>query len=221
MKNTKPNWNPRVPRYKIWQLYHIDAMGIQDEAMLDDVGMTLLLRVESCLTVSEAQRGRVMCPVCGTIVERDMRPHRQGATDIVACTKCDWQLPWIEYRKTFHNKHLGCGGMVVPCQEYAREYPKARTYPEKMILIDTLIHRFHWQMEGHTAQPGAATIIGGKASEIADFLDELTYGQGSTTSLSERRDEWREIAKGKAYGPTRNRPKTDPITKQDSYLAQQ
>jgi hypothetical protein len=62
-------------------------------------------------------------------------------------------------------------------------------------------------MEGHAAQPGAATIIGGKMSEVADFLDELTYGRESTPGLAERRDEWRAIARDKAYGPTRTRRK--------------
>ena len=184
MKDTKPQWNPRVPRHKVWQLYQCDALGIQDEALVDDVGWTLLLRVESCLTVSEAQRGRVKCPLCGMVVERDMRPRRQPTTDLLECAQCDWQLSWPEYRKTFHNQHLGCAGMLVPCQEFARDYPQARTYQEKMVLIDTLIHRFHWQMEGHTAQPGAATIIGGSMSEIADILDELTYGPESTSGLA-------------------------------------
>ena len=205
MKNTKPTWNRRVPQSKIWQLYHRDALGIQDEILVEEVGRALLLRVESCLAVSAAQRGQVECPECGTVIGRDMRAHRQPAADVVACPNCDWQLPWPEYRKTFHNKHLGCAGMLVPCQEYAREYPQARSYPEKMVLIDTLIHRFHWQMEGHAAQPGAATIIGGSMSEIADFLDRLSYGEKSTSGLVERRAEWREIARDKFYGPTQNK----------------
>jgi predicted RNA-binding Zn-ribbon protein involved in translation (DUF1610 family) len=198
----KPKWNPRVPRHKIWQLYHNDAMGLQDEDLVNDVGLSLLLRVESCLIISEAQQGRVKCPVCGTIIERDLRPHRPFESEMMVCSNCNWQLPWMEYWQTFHNKHLGCAGMLVPCQEFAREYPKAKTYQEKMVLIDTLIHRFHWQMEGHAAQPGAATIIGGSMAEIADFLDELAYSQESTPGLRERRDEWREIAKDKYYGPT-------------------
>jgi len=57
MKNTKPSWNPRVSRHKIWRLYQNDAQGIRDEALVDDVGISLLLRVESCRTVSEAQAG--------------------------------------------------------------------------------------------------------------------------------------------------------------------
>ncbi len=210
IQNAKPVWNPRVSRHLIWRLYHSDATGIRDEDLVNEVGIALLLRVESCLTVSEAQRGRVKCPECGTVVERTMRPSGQGEADMVICPRCDWQLPWSEYRKTFHNKHLGCAGMLVPCQEFAREYPKARTYPEKMVLIDTLIHRFHWQMEGHAAQPGAATIIGGDMSEVADFLDELAYSQQSSPGLAERRDEWREVAKDKFYGPSTNRRKDGP-----------
>ncbi len=207
MKNTRPSWNPRVSRHKIRQLYISDAKGLRDEVLVDDIGLGLLLRVESCLAVSEAQRGRVKCPECGTLIECDMRRRRQRSSDVLKCANCDWELPWADYHKTFHGKHLGCAGMLVPCQEFARDYPRAKTYQEKMILIDTLIHRFHWQMEGHPAQPGAATIIGGKMSEVADFLDELTYGRDSTPGLKERREEWRAIAKDKFYGPSRTRPK--------------
>ena len=47
-------------------------------------------------------------------------------------------------------------------------------------------------------------------SEVADFLDELTYGKQSTPGLEERREEWREIAKDKYYGPSRAKDNTDP-----------
>ncbi len=205
--NMKPSWAPRVSRRKIWQLYQNDAKGIRDEVLVDDVGIGLLLRVESCLTVSEAQRGNVKCPKCSSIIERYRRRRRKHEIEVLKCSSCGWELPWPEYRKTFHNKHLGCAGMLVPCQEFARDYPRAKTYREKIILIDTLIHRFHWQMEGNPAQPGATVIIGGKMSEIADFLDGLTYGDQNTPGLKERLEEWREIAKDKAYGPSRTRRK--------------
>ena len=209
MGNTRPTWNPRVPRRKIWQLYQNDAKGNRDETLVDDVGLTLLLRVQSCLEVSEAQYGRVKCPECGTVIHREVRRRSSREPDVVKCTDCDWELPWADYRKTFHNKHIGPAGMRIPCEEFARNYPKARTYQEKIILTDTLIHRFHWQMEGHAGQPGATVIIGGKMAEIADFLDELTYGPQSTPGLTQRRDEWREIARNKSYGPTRLREQPD------------
>jgi len=99
--------------------------------------------------------------------------------------------------------------MLAPCQEFCRKYPHAKTYQEKIILIDTLIHRFHWQAEGHPAQPGAATIIGGKMSEVADFLDMLTYGDNSTGGLQENLEKWREMARDKYYGPGKAR-RNDP-----------
>lgn len=207
-----PKWAPRVPREKIWRLYQSDAKGIRDEELVDDVGITLLLRVESCLTVSEAQRGRVKCPQCGSTVHRSMERRRASdPAQILECRDCDWRLPFSDYERTYHNKHLGCAGMLIPCQEFARDYPMARTYEERMVLIDTLIHRFHWEMEGHPGQPGAATIIGGQMSEVAAFLDRLNYGDESTPGISETRKKWREMGKGKAYGaPSVNPPAAVP-----------
>jgi len=194
-----PSWNPRVSRQRIWQMYHNDARGNRDEDLVDDVGWTLLLRVESCITVTEAQKGRVKCPKCEKVIQRDLRPRR-GEVSMLECGDCGWSLPWEDYRKTFHNKHLECGGLFVPCQEFARDYPRARTYQEKVILIDMLIHRFHWEMEGTPGAPGAAVLIGGTMAEIVDFLNRLTYGDQSTPALVERRQAWRERAKGKPYG---------------------
>ncbi|MDE2700663.1 MAG: hypothetical protein OXI23_17485, partial [Gemmatimonadota bacterium] len=52
----------------------------------------------------------------------------------------------------------------------------ARSVQEKMILIDTLIHRYHWELEGGLSGPGARDLIGGKPNEIIDFLNNLSYG---------------------------------------------
>jgi len=207
-----PRWAPRVSRHKISRLYRSDALGMRDEALLDEVGWAILARVESCLAATQAQRGQVTCPACGSVIRRDIRPGKKADTEILQCGACPWRLPWRDYNKTIHNKHLGCAGMLVPCRQFADEYPGARTYQEKIILIDTLIHRFHWQMEGHAAQPGAATIIGGTMTEVADFLDALSYGDQSTPGLRERLGQWRDIARDKAYGPTRTRNRTGPTT---------
>ena len=73
-------WAPRVPKHKIRRLYEADAKGMLDEDLLNDVGITLLLRCESILAVAEAQRGRVKCPRC-TGRERTViikRPYHKG-----------------------------------------------------------------------------------------------------------------------------------------------
>ena len=181
-------------------MYQNDAKGNRDEDLVDDVGWTLLMRVQSGLIVGEAQSGRVRCPRCETVIPVEWG-RRRGKDITLHCANCGWQRPWPEYRKTFHNKHLGLGGIHAPCEEFARQYPQARTYQEKILLIDALIHRFHWEAKGIPGAPGAALLIGGKASEIADFLDRLTYGEQTTPGLTERHHEWREIGKDRPYGP--------------------
>lgn len=171
-KQTIPTWARRVSRFKIAQLYRRDAEGIRDDDLVNEVGYGLFARIESCLVVSAAQRGKVTCPDCGEIVKRG-EMERVGRNDRLLRCGCGWNLQWQEYRRTFHNRHLGCAGMLRPCQEFAATFAEARTYGQKMIAIDTLLHRFHWELEGHAAQPGAAVVIGGKMSEIADFLDAL------------------------------------------------
>ena len=65
-----------------------------------------------------------------------------------------------------------------------------------MILIDTLIHRYHWELEGHPAGPGTAALLGGKMSDIVDFLRNLTYGEDSTPGLKETFERWEKIKEG-------------------------
>lgn len=197
-----PQWAPRVPRTKIWQLYQNDAKGNRDEELVDDVGMTLLLRVQSCIEVHDVQCGRgVRCPECGHFIAGEPpRRLRRGEVLRYHCPQCDWSVTQDEYRKTYHNKHLGAGGMRSACEEYAREYPRAKAYQEKIMLIDQLIHRFHWEMENSPVAPGAHILIGGKQSEVADFLNRLTYGDQNTSEVLQNRDRWREIAKGRPYG---------------------
>lgn len=59
-----------------------------------------------------------------------------------------------------------------------------------MILIDTLIHRYHWELEGGLTGPGARDLIGGKPSEIIDFLNHLSYGTNSNPEILATRQEW-------------------------------
>ena len=64
-----------MSKRKIRRLYETDAMGIVDEELLDDVGLSLCLRCQSILAVSDARNGKVRCPGCrkggrDTITER-------------------------------------------------------------------------------------------------------------------------------------------------------
>jgi hypothetical protein len=87
-------WSPRVPQWKIRRLYELDAQGILDEELLDDVGITLLLRCRDILTIHEAKRGRVKCPRCAdqrerTIIER-VSQKGDARDEAIVCPECGW-----------------------------------------------------------------------------------------------------------------------------------
>jgi hypothetical protein len=75
-------------------------------------------------------------------------------------------------------------------REFVTRFPAASTAREKVLLIDRLIHGWHWyQKHGHT-RPVAVNLIGGKLPEVIAFLDRLTYGEASTPGTGETHAEW-------------------------------
>ena len=189
----RPTWAPRVTRWEIARLYHTDARGLRDEELADKVGYAFLARIRDILTVTDAHHGRVHCPECEAITPRPQSKTRMNADkQIVKCENCGWQLPWGDYYKSYRNKHLLAGGMGPFFREFLAEFPAARGYTQKIILIDTLIHRYHWELEGDPGGPGAVGLIGGTRSEVIAFLNELTYGRQSTPGLPENRRRWRK-----------------------------
>lgn len=186
-------WAPRVSRYKIAQLYHCDAIGRPDEALCDDVGYAFLARVQDCLTVTEAHKGRVKCPVCGDIVNRQANifHHKERDPEELLICPCGlWQMTWGDFHKSYRNKHLGSAGLVTFFCKFAESFPRATTYQEKMILIDSLLHRYHWELEGTPGGPAAVNLIGGTRKEIIAFLNQLTYSDQATAGLSETKQQW-------------------------------
>jgi hypothetical protein len=70
--------------------------------------------------------------------------------------------------------------------------PRARTHSERSILIDTLIHRYHWENVGRGGRPGACCLIEGKLKDIMPFLDALSYGEKTPDEVQATREEWRK-----------------------------
>jgi len=182
-----------VSRHEIARLYRADARGVRDEGLLDEVGYGLLVRIEDILTVTEAHRGRVKCPNCGEVILRSKPKLRKDAEkEMLECGGCEWRLPWMEYFRSYHKKRLLAGGLEPFLREFAREYPRAKGYGGKIVLVDTLLHRYHWELEGNPGGPGAANLIGGTRNEVIAFLNELAYGRDSTSGLEENRTQWRK-----------------------------
>ena len=184
-----PNWAGRVHKWKLARLYESHAKGIVDEDLINDVAYTLLLRCESMLMVEEAHRGRATCPVCSGTVERNMDKQPQ-----LVCN-CGWRGYWHDYWMTYKGKHLTAGGLESFCKEIIQRFPSAKNPSEKMLLIDWLVHRFHWEGVGESpGRPGAVCLIGSKSAEEAnEFLYALTMGDKTHSHIRQEHSAWRTI----------------------------
>jgi hypothetical protein len=175
-----------VPRRKIRQLYLNDAQGIYDDELIDEVGYALLARCQSFIAANEAAAGRALCPVCSGIV-----PHTGDKKEILRCETCGWEMSWGEYFATFQHRQLsGAEPVLVLFRDFVRRFPLAGDLREKVLLIDRLIHGFHWNQKYGCTRPVAVNLIEGRLSDVIAFLDRLTYGEGSTPGTRETHAEW-------------------------------
>jgi hypothetical protein len=181
-----PIWAPRVPQHKIRQLYENDAQGLYDEALIDGVGYSLLTRCKSFVAANEATKGRVPCPWCSRSV-----PHGGCKEEMLRC-ECGWELSWDEYFETIQHKQLsGAQPVIRQFRDYVDRFPAARTAREKVLLIDQLIHGFHWYYKtNEPTRPVAVNHIEGRLRQVVDFLDQLHYGDKSTPGTTGTKAAW-------------------------------
>jgi hypothetical protein len=171
-----PEAAPRVRRSQIERFYRSCGEGLLDEEAIEDVGVSLYARCQSML-------GKLICPDCGAHLERLSRSLR--------CNGCSWNCTWSEFRQTTSGKHLSPGRMGRFVADYVQQYAAAGTLSQKIILIDTLIHRFHGELvNGHT--PGAYNLIEGDLADMAAFLDRINYGENMPEDIRKRRESWRQ-----------------------------
>ena len=182
--NRRPTWAPRVPKALIRRFYETDARGIYDEELIDEVGYALLARCESFITANLARAGELPCPECDRPVKRQ---------EILRC-ECGWELPWADYFKTIQHKQLsGAEPVLEQFRDFVAAFPAARTPQEKVLLIDRLIHGFHWYAQKQcVTRPVAINLIEGRLRDVVVFLDEITYSDSGTPGMTDRLAEWRK-----------------------------
>ncbi len=183
-----PTWAPRVSQHLVRQLYENDSQGIYDDDLLDEVGWALYHRCQSFLDATAAVAGCALCPVCGAIVT-----HHARQDEVLRCAACGWELPWKDYFKTIQHRQLsGAEPVQAFFREYVERFPRAKEPQEKMLLIDRLIHGWHWnvlyQMDTRST---CVNLIEGNYHQVVDFLDGLSYGPGSSPGVREQWQEWR------------------------------
>ena len=206
-ENQLPAWAYRLKKSEIERLYNSCSNGILDEELIDKVGFGLLARCISMLQVTEAIRGRPVCPQCSAGAEvRDM--YTANATAL--CRHCGWTCHWTAYQKTYQRKGLFAGGMEGFIREFVEKFSSTRSHREKLVLIDTLIHRFHWESATDSGRPGACSLIEGKMQDIMPFLDRLTYGDSIPADIQQSREEWRRKWSGNPRSKGKGRKQAAP-----------
>jgi len=98
-------------------------------------------------------------------------------------------MPFGEFNDSYKGQTLHGYGALPELKEFYEKYPAARTYAEKMRLIDFLIHTFHGNMQEHLSRPTATNVIAGSNADVAHLIFGLAYGEGSTTAAEEL-DKW-------------------------------
>ena len=172
-----PQWAPRVEPGKIKRLYELDAMGVVDEELIDEVGWRLLARCESFIQAVKATQGEAACPVCGTIVLHQLRKD-----DLLICDSCGWQATWKAYFSTIQHKQLsGAEPVLALFRDYVEKFPRANKPREKMFLIDCLLTGFHYYGKT-TTRPVAVNLIHAPLNEVIRFLDALSLRSEPSTS---------------------------------------
>ena len=190
-----PVWAPRLSKVQIQRLYQSCARDLLDEDLVNDVGFSLYSRCISMLKVTEAIRGNPPCPVCDTTAHVDSDPN-----PFVRCANCGWLCPWDRYQKTYQRKWLFAGGLEPFVKEYVDRFPATPSARERMLLIDRLIHRFHWESDGsEDGRPGATSLIEGKMHDVMAFLDRLSYGETIPPDIEQTREEWRRKWRANAW----------------------
>jgi hypothetical protein len=177
-------WARRVGPEKIRALYAMDAKGIVDEELIDEVGYAMLARCMSIQDVTRAHFGRARCPRCRAEV------RHTGVKDAVMTCPCGWNTTWREYHNSYRRKQL-VGGAAYPIfKAFLERWPLARTARDKMLEIDRLIHACHGEFKGGMGRPAACNLIEGTMFELITLLEGLAYGDASTSGVKETRQRW-------------------------------
>lgn len=182
-------WSPRIKMSPIARLYRLDALGLQDEDLLNEVGYGLFLRCRSILMVTVAKQ--VDCPQCGALIE--CAAQRWSRENPLLCGQCSFKATYGQWRDSWRKQELMGGNAVPIYRAYFAAYPTAKTYPEKLLLVDRLIHAFHFSMrQGRTFRPVAQQLIEGNAEKVLAFLDRLSAVDYATGELNASGAEWQQ-----------------------------
>ena len=163
----KIRWAPRLRPQRLKRLYETDAQGIRDTDLCDEVGMILFMR---CRTYALVLRREVDCPTCRTVFA-----VKAEGESLCPSPDCDWYTTPDAYNESIRNHHAWPGRATEAFLTFYDHYPRARTYQQKILLIDQLVHSFHIDKKtGTPVKSVASKLFEGNKKAVVQFLDELS-----------------------------------------------
>jgi len=179
-------WAPRVKKADIREVYKLNALGLDDEIKIDNLGIALYLRCVDILCVKRARaKGDIRCYSCHskngieTYIPYNGSFHKGAEEETIICPVCAFSFTNIEFYRSVKDKQLNSGGAVSAFEHFVKYYPIEKDMNKKMLLIDRLINSFHWHLlknmtEKEATRSVVPNLIEGKPSEALAFLNELS-----------------------------------------------
>lgn len=160
------HWPDKLNIQKLRQLYMLDARGIQDTVLADEIGLTLYLRCKyGKEDMERMENGIIRCHNCGNEIA--------GDDDFRQCD-CGYQYSYREYRRSYRRNNMPSGSAAKIFIKFIADWDRAKSYQEKMILIDGLLHEFHLCMvSGAKGRTVAMNFIDGTHKKVEGIINEL------------------------------------------------
>jgi len=162
-------WSPRISQGKIKRLYEADAKGICDDDLVDDVGFTLYAR---CLQGRDerilANEGKLKCHHCGKV-------NISPSNGRIVCS-CGYAYIFREYMRSFNKNGMPSRSATPFFNEFIDKWAIAKTYSDKMKLIDFVIHECHLNMlSGVNRGFAGRNLIEGTDEQLRVLILSLAY----------------------------------------------
>lgn len=188
------HWPSKLDPRKLRYLYQLDAAGIKDDSLVDEVGLTFYLR---CKLGKEDQERMdhfmIRCHHCGADLAAEMdtdtdihcdnleggkterrRSDSSQAFDFRQCV-CGYQYSFREYRRSYRKNNMPTGAAAEIFRRFIVEWERAECYESKIVLIDALLHEFHRSLvSGAVHRPVAMNFIDGTRKNVEALIQELS-----------------------------------------------
>lgn len=150
-----------------------------------------------CLSIILVTERQVICSSCQRAFATNWHWGKRYDKMRIRCPHCDgWEITGAQYRESFEHDNLAAMMALPIFKTYVQSWPLTTQPRARMVLIDRLIHAFHWGLKQQDIphRSTANNLIEGSHDAVIALLNQLSYGDASTPELRGAYAEWREHA---------------------------